>query len=184
MKWKTSEKAAEHLSVSIYFSLTRPRGWSATWSKLCGCVKGQKTTDKQKNAPTVLRVFNMQAHLQLCADGPGWILLSRLLGKEDDCYVALRPLHGKSEEGQSIAGRASHDAETWLQDTVRVGQGQVMASSLTSCQVSEQRYTTTHSLLRCLFDFIRFHSECSGKNHGKQIFSALENTLCPDFLII
>lgn len=39
----------------------------------------------------------------------------------------------KARKWQSIAGNESHDADTQLQHSGRVGQGQVVASSLTCC---------------------------------------------------
>lgn len=44
----------------------------------------------------------------------------------------------KGSDSQSIAGSESHDADKQLQFTSRVGQGQVVASSLPRCQELQQ----------------------------------------------
>lgn len=99
------------------------------------------------------------SHTGSPADGPRWVLSSLLLGRIVAAPLISSHYTGgkkkKARKWESIAGNESHDADMQLQYTERVGQRQVVASSLTCCQVLQQKkkYKTTQPFSPPCADF-------------------------------
>ncbi len=137
--WKNNETPLS-LSPSLSRSIPLKHAHTTdpiTWSELRRCVKAQTRTDTQNTA-----CLPHKAHLQLHADRSWWVLASLLLRRTVRMIARCSPAsigERKARKWQSISGNESHDADTQPQYTERVGQGQVVASSLTCCQVLEHR---------------------------------------------